>query len=270
MAMKKVLIINRNKKRNKQKLLLLFLILILFAVDYPFINKALNNWLVDYELGIVERVVDGDTLVVNGTSVRLLGINTPERGEKYYQEAKEFLENLTLNKLVRLERGKEDRDLYNRSLRYISVGGENVNLRLVEEGFANFYFPEGKDRHYNGFKDAWESCIEKNVNLCESSEDKCASCVILKNFNLKEQSFTLKNNCGFSCGLDDWSVKDEGRKNFIFPHYILEEEVEIKVGEEKNTDAILYWGGESYVWTKTGDSLFLRDEDNKLVLWHSY
>jgi len=47
-------------------------------------------------------------------------------------------------------------------------------------------------------------------------------------------------------------------------------EVMIKVGEEENTENVLFWKGESYVWTKTGDTLFLRDEEGKLVLWKGY
>jgi len=30
------------------------------------------------------------------------------------------------------------------------------------------------------------------------------------------------------------------------------------------------WKKKDYVWTKTGDSLFLRDSKGKLVLWKSY
>ena len=71
---------------NKKNLrfLIVVLVVVLIAVDYPILNRLLTNWLVDYEVGIVERVIDGDTVVVNGTSVRLLGINTPEKKEIYY------------------------------------------------------------------------------------------------------------------------------------------------------------------------------------------
>ena len=87
----------------------------------------------------------------NKTSVRLLGINTPEKGEIYYGEAKEFLEYQVLNKTIRLENGKDKTDLYGRKLSYIFLGTKNINLELVKEGLANFYFPSGKDINYNDF-----------------------------------------------------------------------------------------------------------------------
>ena len=40
--------------------------------------------------------------------------NSPERGEPYYAEAKEFLNERILNKTVRLEFGKDKYDRYNR------------------------------------------------------------------------------------------------------------------------------------------------------------
>ena len=44
------------------------------------------------EYGVVANVTDGDTLVLEtGNKIRLLNINTPERGAFYYTEAKEKL-----------------------------------------------------------------------------------------------------------------------------------------------------------------------------------
>jgi len=257
-------------KKQEKKILIFLLLLILIAIDYPFVDKALRNFFVDYEVGIVERAIDGDTIVVNGSNVRLLGINTPEKGEKYYEEAKSFLEENIKGELIKLKKNKEDKDLYGRKLRYIFLNDENVNLRLVKEGFANIYFPSGKDRYYPEFKEAWENCIINNNNLCEKSSDKCALCVKLAELSIDTQEITLSNSCNFSCNLEDWSIKDEGRKRFVFPKISLEDEITIKVGEGNNTKDLLFWKGEKYVWTKTGDSLFIRDSNGKLVLFHTY
>ena len=91
----------------------------------------------------VRRVIDGDTLeLMDGTKVRLLGIDAPERGEKCYQEAKERLEELVLNNKVRLEKDKEDRDRYGRELRYVFIDHSLVNLILVKEGLPYSYVIE--------------------------------------------------------------------------------------------------------------------------------
>ena len=88
----------------------------------------------------VTYVVDGDTLDVNiSERIRMSGINTPETGECYYQEAKDRLTELTLGKEVYLEPDISDRGNYSRLLRYVYVGDSNVNKVLVAEGYARVY-----------------------------------------------------------------------------------------------------------------------------------
>lgn len=258
--------------KQKDVLVLALLIIALVIINYGWLDNAVNNFLHTYEQVHVDRIIDGDTIESNKTSIRLLGINTPERGELYYEEAKEFLENLVLNKTVNLKYGKERYDKYQRVLAYIFLDNTNINLKIIENGLANIYFPSGKDQHYNEFKNAWEDCIDKNVNLCEKSVDKCADCIGLEEFSDKEQKVVLANNCGFSCDLTAWEIKNEGRKKFVFNNYILESNnnIEIIVGEGVDSRTQLYWSSEDYVWTETGDTIFLRDDEGKLVLWGSY
>ena len=88
----------------------------------------------------VTYVVDGDTLDVNiSERIRMSGINTPETGECYYQEAKDRLSELTFGKDVYLEPDISDRGNYGRLLRYVYVGDVNVNKVLVAEGYARVY-----------------------------------------------------------------------------------------------------------------------------------
>jgi len=116
---------------KKGLVILISLILVLFVVNYSFLDSLLINFFDEDEVVIVGRVIDGDTIVIENISVRLLGINSPERGEPYYEKAKEFLEERILNKTVRLKFGKEKYDKYDRLLVYVFVDGENVNLELV-------------------------------------------------------------------------------------------------------------------------------------------
>jgi len=269
-----------SKENKKYRVLLVMLIFLLLFVNYGFLNDELSKLLTDSEYAVVTRIIDGDTLELeDGEKVRLLGINTPEKGDKYYNEAKELLENLTLNKTVRLEFGKKKYDLYDRTLAYIFLedtleGDVFVNVKIVEQGFANLYFPESQKLHYAKFFEAWESCLEKNQNICEKSSLKCAKCVELKQLDYNSQKIILKNICNFSCNLDDWEIKDEGRKTFVFDDFFLNpySEASIVVGNETDTQNpnTLYWEKETYVWTESGDSLFLRDSAGKLVLWESY
>ena len=98
-------------KRKKEIILLCVLVFLLFVLNYNFVDNAIVKFLDESETAVVERIIDGDTIVVgNDTHVRLLGINTPEKGEKYYNEAKGFLEMIILNKTIELKFGRKKYD----------------------------------------------------------------------------------------------------------------------------------------------------------------
>jgi micrococcal nuclease len=258
--------------KNK-KFFIIFLLVILFIFNYSFLDSSLKKFLDDSVTTKVERVIDGDTVVVSdGEHIRLLGINTPEKGELHHDEAENFMIGLIQNKTVSLEFGKDKTDRYNRTLAYIFLDGENINQKQIENGFANFYFPQGKDVHYDSFKESWSKCIEENKNLCEKSDDKCSTCIELELFDYKGQILTFKNACDFSCDLSGWDIKDEGRKHFAFPKFVLNSnnEVNVIVGNKTNYGNNFFWKGQDYVWTKTGDTMFLRDAKGGLVLWKNY
>ena len=136
---------------NKKVLLVILIILVFgnlfFVINYlnpNFAGKIIDTS-GDFEgVGFVSRVIDGDTVVIDGESVRLLGIDADERGYDCYQEAKKRLEELVLNKEIRLESDERDKDQYKRYLRYLYLDGENINLKLVEEGLAIARFYEDK------------------------------------------------------------------------------------------------------------------------------
>jgi micrococcal nuclease len=247
----------------KKKTIIYFtclLLLILITLNYTKLDGFFVKTFDDTISGVVSRVIDGDTIVVNNESVRMLGINTPERGEKYYIEAKHHLEILVLNKTVSLKGGEEKYDLYNRRLAYVFLNKEEINLRLIKEGYASPYFPtevKGKE-----FYSAWEQCLEEGKNLCEESEDICKNCIILREINVKEQFIVLENQCNFKCNLTNWTIKDEGRKKYAFGKIYLDKKKSVKIDAEDFK--------EDYVWTSTGDSVFVKDALGKIVIYYRY
>jgi len=91
----------------------------------------------DGAVKIVTKVIDGDTVLIEGGySVRLLGIDTDERGKSCYETAKERLEEMVLGQEVILESGKDDLDQWCRYLRYLFLDDVNIGLEMVKEGFA--------------------------------------------------------------------------------------------------------------------------------------
>jgi len=95
----------------------------------------------------VERVVDGDTFVCAGLGkVRLLGIDTPELGEKGFEEAKNRLAQFAGGRWVTLYFDEVVFDKYGRVLGYPVVDGVEVCPLLVYEGLAAPYFIPPNER----------------------------------------------------------------------------------------------------------------------------
>ena len=65
---------------------------------------------------------------------------------------------------------------------------------MVENGFANYYFYSGKDKYSDDLLEAWNKCIQNDVNLCEKSECKKQQAIIifLKIFSKIKLGISLK------------------------------------------------------------------------------
>ncbi|RMD66387.1 nuclease [Candidatus Parcubacteria bacterium] len=92
------------------------------------------------EVGIVSKVVDGDTIevTINGEvfSVRYIGINTPEMGDYFGVYSANKNSELVSWQWVTLVKDVSETDRYGRLLRYVFVGDVFVNYELVRQGFA--------------------------------------------------------------------------------------------------------------------------------------
>jgi endonuclease YncB( thermonuclease family) len=103
----------------------------------------------------VVHVVDGDTVDVRAGDgrqerVRVIGIDTPERGECGFAEASAAMASLVQGQPVDLVAGaRDDRDRYGRILRYLDVGGVDAGLALIEQGYAiaRYDSRDGYGRH---------------------------------------------------------------------------------------------------------------------------
>jgi endonuclease YncB( thermonuclease family) len=86
-------------------------------------------------------VIDGDTVKVEldgqSVSVRLYGIDCPEKKQPYGLEAASFLRVTTLNKKVSVR--VTSIDLYGRLIGELILDDKNINLMLLEKGLAWWY-----------------------------------------------------------------------------------------------------------------------------------
>ena len=140
----------------------LFLFLGILLDSYCY-EKELNPRPGDRETKIVTKIIDGDTIIVEGGErIRFLGIDCDERGERCYNQAKEYLEKRIYEKEVILESDIQDKDRYGRSLRYVFFDGENINVKLVEEGYCTARF-ERETRYKNQITIAERNAIENKI-----------------------------------------------------------------------------------------------------------
>ena len=119
--------------RKTFKALIGLIILILFSFIYFLVDLEENS----LEEKIVTKIIDGDTVIVEGgENIRLLGIDCDERGKKCYDKAKNYIEEILLNQKILLKSDAEDKDRYGRSLRYIFLNATNSNTDPVNATIA--------------------------------------------------------------------------------------------------------------------------------------
>ena len=91
----------------------------------------------------IKNCYDGDTCTTNhGEKIRLACIDTPEiKGKRANpikaKEARDYLNNIVKGQQISIRRITEDR--YGRTVGELSLNGENLQERLVNEGYAQIY-----------------------------------------------------------------------------------------------------------------------------------
>ena len=94
----------------------------------------------------VLKVVDGDTIVLNGEKIRFAGIDTPELKQKCIKNDQKVFCGVLAKKLL-LEKIdnktpeciREGKDIYKRTLAECFINGESLSVFLVRNGYAFAY-----------------------------------------------------------------------------------------------------------------------------------
>ena len=166
---------------------------------------------------LVTKIIDGDTIrIENGKTIRLICINTPEKGEEGYEEATNYLRSLILNKMVILKKDISEKDEYNRLLRYVYLNNKLVNELIARNGHGSTY-PYGPDTklctkilkaEQKAKKDKigiWESLTASQF-ICTTNTYNC------KDFATQAEAQRVFNYCG---GVSNDIHKLDGNKDGI-------------------------------------------------------
>lgn len=130
----------------------LILLLIIFSAVIFCTKKALlgNNEV------YVTRVIDGDTFESKGQRFRLSEIDAPEHDQTFGEESKNYLSSLILHKNIKVDVVGTDK--YGRKIVLIYLNNENINLIMVQGGYAWWY------RYYSHDKNLEEAEAQARKN----------------------------------------------------------------------------------------------------------
>lgn len=112
---------------------ILFLLTAFFSIPAQAQESAKNF----HEPLVLERVIDGDTIIASGKKIRIWGINTPEKGDPLFNIAKMFLEALLKDGELRCKFIEEDR--YKRNVMHCLIGNSDIGSMMVQMGMAEDY-----------------------------------------------------------------------------------------------------------------------------------
>jgi micrococcal nuclease len=228
----------------------------------------------------VKRVVDGDTIVLaDGRHVRYIGINTPERGEPSWKEARDYNAQKVRGKLVTLEFGQVREDKYGRTLAYCSVGGEMVNAELLKAGWAHLFVLE-PITHYHLFQRLQEEARANTLGIwgkggfsgplkitalhadAQGDDRQNLNGEYVRICNIAPRDVDLR---GFSL-IDRQGHRYRFTRGFLRPGYTAL--LLTGAGKDITTGAdqlFFYWGSSYPIWNNKGDEAFLRDPQGQLI-----
>jgi len=244
---------------------------------------------------LVSKILDGDTVETNlGEKIRYLGINTPEKGQPFANEATKLNQDLVLGKEIYLEFDIQTKDRYGRTLAYVYASGIFINLEMVKKGLgvSETIQPNIKyqDEIVNAQKEARDKCFGIWKGLCSQEEngvlgkkDICVKIISINanapgddNKNKNGEWIEIKNSCQNQISMDDWLLKDSSASNnYTFKSFVLDGGKIIMLYSGCGNDQTdkLYWEcpeRKYAIWNNSGDHAFLYNEKGELVSDYQY
>lgn len=228
----------------------------------------------------VVKIMDGDTIeLATGERIRYLGINTPEREQGGYDEAKSLNQRLVKGKTVQLEFDVESQDQYGRTLAYVWVDDLLVNQEILKQGWATTLFIAPNGRYKTQFQAAEESARQAKRGIWQGSASPLkithiqANAPGEDNANPNGEWIEITNQGKKAVNLQDYTLKDSANNMYTFGKFSLGAGAKVRLysGQGKDSATALYWGMvDNSVWNNDSDTAFLRDPQGGLVDSYSY
>ncbi len=228
----------------------------------------------------VVRVIDGDTVVLNGGErVRIDHINTPEKKEELGPEAGAHARKLCQGKMVRVE--GDSRDGYGRLLGDIICDGKSLAHQMVSSGLAHvFLIPPFDADKAQVLLAAQAKARERKIGIWDTGRYQGAFHITSfhanakgrDKFNLNGEYLRIANVTSIEQSLSGYTLVNRKGEEFLFG------DVKIPGGHtvmvlsghgEDQTDPKkqirLFWRRKDEAWNNWGDTATLRDAAEKVV-----
>jgi endonuclease YncB( thermonuclease family) len=229
----------------------------------------------------VVEVFDGDSFAVEGDQVRMLGINAPEAGECYGDEARDRLSALIEGRDVQLT-ALDERDRFDRLLAYVTVDRHDVAETLLGDGMAiavqsehdrNAAYVDAAARAAADGRGLWspDACgtpTGADVSIDQIAYDPAGP----DGEALNGEYVEIVNTSDAAVDLGGWTLRDESSSNRLALDRSIGagERLTVRTGCGDDTADIAYWCSELPVWSNAGDTAFLLDPNGNIVTWKSY
>lgn len=227
-----------------------------------FLNSIVISQLIEKPLDVqkVSRVIDGDTLIlVDGRKIRLLNVNSPESNIPNSNLSYFYLRSLEGSN-ISLEYVSIDK--YSRILARIYSSNDYINLDLVSLGLSSSFLVS--ESEVKDFARAEISAISSGTGIWQHSEHYgCIS----SNIDALKEIVTLTNHC--SKNLVNLTIKDESRKSLIISLSPISQ-VSLMSDFGFSNSTTYFWNSSTNVWNNDRDTLYLFDENFKIVHYNKY
>jgi micrococcal nuclease len=235
-------------------------------------------------------VQDGDSIRVEidgqEERVRLIGINTPEQGECFGDEARALMTELVAGQQVLVSTDVDAYDQYGRILGYVWIDDLFVNAELVLQGaaLARAYEP---NTTLQSFLDDAERIAQDagsgmwSATACGSTEQFDVTITAINadatgrdNENRNGEWITITSSSSTEIDLTGWTVKDESSVH----RYTFADGVRLAPGASlvlftgcgQDQPSEFYWCDDTPVWDNSGDTGFLLDPNGTIVSQYGY
>jgi len=260
------------------------LILTVLVIAAAFYVSSFTGLFVGLPTTHAKRIIDGDTIEIEGPErVRLIGIDTPEKGQFLFEEATQRLEELIGGKEILLEADITERDKYGRLLRYVFIDRkELVNSVLVREGLAKVMIYPPDRKYEDELLESEAEARSRNLGVWQYSGIPDAFCIGIYYLkynaagddrkNLNDEYVEFRNKCEYPVDMTGWIAEDRAGHRYMFPAFTAMNKTKFKLRTGAGTDSAvaLHWGSSTPVWNNGGDTMTLSRPDGQLMLEYEY